>query len=301
MFDWSKLTAPTVPAPESQPNGQQVEQPAEPPKPAEVVVVGLPATALKGDPVWVLSRQTTNVLSDTAVYCGEHNAVHVEVFVNGTSPSATISVEGCAEQGGTYLALPAYSAKQSAVIADTAFDVPVGSAWVKVRVADISGTFGSGQGYSIRVTPYTASGLSQDPPALLTLAASAARTADGTGTAVTGLGWRKRYVVLLDITASATDAADTLDVYVDVSLDGSTWLNAIHFTQQAGDGAAAKEYAVLDPSSPGTATIAVTSDAASGAVRPSLFGPQMRARWVIADAGTPGDQSHTFSVVAYAQ
>jgi len=133
-----------------------------------------------------------------------------------------------------------------------------------------------------------------------TLAAAAARTAGASGAGVAVGGWR-RAVVLLDITASATDAADTLDVYVDVlGPDGATWLNAIHFAQQAGNGASKKEYAVLDASTPGTAIVVATSDAAASAVRPTLFGPQLRARWAIADSGD-GNQSHTFAVTAFVE
>lgn len=135
---------------------------------------------------------------------------------------------------------------------------------------------------------------------VLTLAASAARTTGANGTAVTNVGGRKRYIILCDITASAAVAGDTLDVYVDVSPDGVAWVNAVHFTQQAGDGAARAEVAVLDPSNPGAVVVNVTSDAASGVVRPAMFGSQMRARWAIVDAGAHG-QSHTFSVVALAQ
>ncbi len=133
----------------------------------------------------------------------------------------------------------------------------------------------------------------------MTLAASAARVASGNGTSVFIGGERKRFIVVNAITASATAAGDTADVYVDFSLDGTTWYNAVHFTQQAGNGAARTEYAVLDPSAPGAATIDVTTDAASGVVLPSLFGPYMRARWVLVDGGG-GDTSHTFSVIAYA-
>jgi hypothetical protein len=135
---------------------------------------------------------------------------------------------------------------------------------------------------------------------LFTLAASAVRTSGANGSAVGGLGGFRRFVFLLDITGSATEAGDTLDVYVDVSLDGTTWFNAVHFTQQAGNGAAGKQIAVLDPSAPGTAVVAVTSDAASGAVRPAMWGPYMRARWAIADTST-SNSSHTFSLVGYAQ
>ena len=133
----------------------------------------------------------------------------------------------------------------------------------------------------------------------MTLAASAARVASANGTSVVVGGERRRFIVVNAITASATAAGDTADIYVDFSLDNVTWYNAVHFTQQAGNGAARTEYAVLDPSAPGAVTIDVTTDAASGAVRPSLFGPYMRARWVLVDGGG-GDTSHTFSVIAYA-
>jgi len=133
-----------------------------------------------------------------------------------------------------------------------------------------------------------------------TLAALAARTAsaNGDGVEITG---RRKWIFLLNVTASATDAGDTLDVYVDFSIDGgTTWINAVHFTQQAGNGAAKKEYAVLDGTTPGTSVVVATSDAASAAVRPAAFGPLWRARWAIADTGGD-DASHTFGVTGYAQ
>ncbi len=132
----------------------------------------------------------------------------------------------------------------------------------------------------------------------ITLAASAARTAGANGTAVFLGGERQRFVFLLSVTASATDAGDTLDVYIDWSLDNVTWLNGGHFGQQAGNGAAKKEWMTFDPTNPGTSSIAVTSDAAAGAVRPGVLGPYVRARWAIADSGD-ANQSHTFSVVGY--
>lgn len=134
----------------------------------------------------------------------------------------------------------------------------------------------------------------------ITLAASAARTADGSGTWVYVGGERSKFLFHLDITASATDAGDTLDVFIDVSLDGTNSAgNAVHFTQQAGNGAAAAEIAVLDATNPGTATVVVTADAAAAAVRPGLFGPYYRARWEVVDSGD-ANSSHTFAVTAYA-
>lgn len=134
----------------------------------------------------------------------------------------------------------------------------------------------------------------------VTLLSSAARgaTAGTNGTAVALQGERRRFVFLLDVTAAATDVTDTLDVYIDAQV-GSTFVNAIHFTQCTGTGGAKKYFAVLDASNPGTSVIDVTSDAAAGAVRPALFGDQFRARWVIVDPGA-GAASFTFSVTGYA-
>jgi hypothetical protein len=133
----------------------------------------------------------------------------------------------------------------------------------------------------------------------LTLAAAAARTTSASGSWVFLGGERQRLVCVLAVTASATAAGDTLDVYVDVSFDGTNSIgNAIHFAQQAGNGAAKSEFAVLDAANPGTASVLLTTDAAAGVVRPGLFGPYYRARWALVDGGG-GDTSHTFSVLCY--
>jgi hypothetical protein len=134
----------------------------------------------------------------------------------------------------------------------------------------------------------------------VTLAASAARTLGANGTAVTGCGWFRRLIVLLDVTAAAADAGDTLDVFVDGSVDNLTWFNMAHFPQVLGNGGAKKFVAVLDPSNPGTSVFDVSSDASAGAQRPALFAPYLRVRWAIADSGD-GDQSFTFSVTGYGQ
>jgi len=135
-----------------------------------------------------------------------------------------------------------------------------------------------------------------------TLKASSVVTAAGSVnvTAVDGLGNYKQAQFLLDVTAAATGAGDTLDVYIDTSPDGgTTWVNIVHFTQVLGNGGAKKMWATVDPGgAPGTAVIAVTSDAASGVVRPSMFCDTVRVRHVVADGGS-ALQSFTFSVKAF--
>lgn len=141
--------------------------------------------------------------------------------------------------------------------------------------------------------------MSYAAPTSVTLFASATRAtaiANSAGTAAAS-PWKK-LVALLNVTATAGAAGDVLDVYVDVlGPDGSTWLNAIHFTQVAGNSAAIKHYAVLDSAAPAATSFDVTSDCASGVTKPYLWGPQIRGRYTLVDAGAHG-QSVTFSLKA---
>lgn len=135
---------------------------------------------------------------------------------------------------------------------------------------------------------------------VITLRASAvtAATAGTNGTAVYVGGERKKYIFLLNVTAAATDAGDLLDVYVDWSIDGTTYINGGHFTQCIGTGGAKKYYMVFDATDPGALVIDATSDAAAGAVRPGMFGAYVRARWVMVDADADGN--FTWSCTGYA-
>jgi hypothetical protein len=127
-----------------------------------------------------------------------------------------------------------------------------------------------------------------------TLLASATRTDTGSNSSPAVKVWRKA-IFLLDVTATAGDATDYLDVYIDVlAPDGVTYLNAVHFTQVAGNSAAIKHYAVLDATSVAATTFNVTTDCASGVTKPYLLGPATRARYTIVATG-----SATFSVTAW--
>ena len=120
-------------------------------------------------------------------------------------------------------------------------------------------------------------------------------------TAVTGLGKYRRIIVVLSVTAAATAAGDTLDVFVDSSPDGAgaIKLNAIHFQQVLGNGGAVAYFAVLDPSgAAGTAAIAATSDCAAGVCRPGLLTDWMQVRETVVSASAP---SFTYSVLVFGQ
>lgn len=106
---------------------------------------------------------------------------------------------------------------------------------------------------------------------------------------------------ILDVTAAATEAADTLDVYVDFSPDGGTsWVNAIHFTQVLGNGGAKKELAKINANTglgTPTAPLSIAADAASGAVRNISLFECVRYRSVSVDA-TTDNGSFTWSLKA---
>ena len=124
--------------------------------------------------------------------------------------------------------------------------------------------------------------------------ASAARTADGTGDAVVLDGF-EILLFQLDVTAAATAVDDTLDVYVQTLIDGTNWIDVVHFTQVLGNGGA-KRYIAKISASLALTEFEVGTALGAAAVR-NLIGSQWRARWAITDADDD-NASFTFSVKA---
>lgn len=137
----------------------------------------------------------------------------------------------------------------------------------------------------------------------VTLSASAASTATSTGTdpvtiALPGGSPLTAVQFVLDVTAAATEAGDTLDVYVQTQLDEANWLDVVHFTQVLGDGGAKRYYSKVTAN---LATSEFENGAALGAAAVRNFlGRKWRARWAITDVSTD-NASFTFSVVGVPQ
>ena len=138
----------------------------------------------------------------------------------------------------------------------------------------------------------------------VTLLASAVRTvsADGGWTDVpvnlgTGLPLATALQFVFDVSAAATAGTDTLDVKVQMMLDGTNPVDVVHFTQAVGNGGT-KRY--FEKVLAGGAEAGFENAAAltAGNTR-NLIGKQMRAVAAIVDGGG-ADQSFTFSVVAVA-
>lgn len=128
-----------------------------------------------------------------------------------------------------------------------------------------------------------------------TLLASAARTETGNGSAVKlpshtgGIGF------VCDLTAAATEVGDTLDVFVQTKIDGTNWLDVVHFTQMVGNGGALRYIAKVSAE---TAQAEFENGTALGAAAiRNHIGDEWRVRWAITDAGAD-NASFTFSVTA---
>lgn len=130
----------------------------------------------------------------------------------------------------------------------------------------------------------------------ITLQASAAKTETGNGSAVSFPGLPHNGIIIeFDLTAAATDAGDTLDVYVQTIIDGTNWVDVAHFTQCLGNGGAKRYFAKILSS---TAQAEFENGTALGAAAiRNLVGNEWRVRWAITDAGT-ANASFTFSVIA---
>jgi hypothetical protein len=124
--------------------------------------------------------------------------------------------------------------------------------------------------------------------------ASAAKSTTGTGTAVDGLGEWRAIVFQCDLTAAATEVGDTLDVFVQTTIDGTNWVDVVHFTQMLGNGGAKRFYAKLMWDA--ALTEFENATALGAAANRSIMGDSYRCRWAITDANANG--SFTFSVKA---
>ena len=129
--------------------------------------------------------------------------------------------------------------------------------------------------------------------------ASLARTAtdaDGTvGAGILGAGEAQAVEFELDVTAAATEVDDTLDAFIQTTIDGTNWIDVVAFTQVLGNGGAKRHVAKILRSEP-QAMFEASATLAAGSIR-HILGKRYRARWVITDAGAD-NASFTFSVTA---
>ena len=109
--------------------------------------------------------------------------------------------------------------------------------------------------------------------------------------------WEHGVVFTLDVTAAATDAGDTLDVTVQSLVDGTNWLDILHFTQILGNGGALRFSRKILASSAEATDINHATALAAGDER-HFLGDAYRVKYVQADVNV--NAAFTFSVSALA-
>lgn len=131
----------------------------------------------------------------------------------------------------------------------------------------------------------------------MNLLPSQARTSSGTQVLNGKFGNLIAAAFLLTVSAAATDAGDTLDVYIQHSMDnGDTWDDFVHFTQVLGNGGAKKFKAIWNAiMAPETELAAPGDGALAAGVLQGPIGEKLRIKWVVVDAGS-ANVSFTFKV-----
>jgi hypothetical protein len=135
----------------------------------------------------------------------------------------------------------------------------------------------------------------------LTLLASTTVTTTGSATAaiVPDVSKAKAALFFLDVTAAATEAGDTLDVYIQHSPDGgTTYDDFVHFTQATGTGTIQALAQWTAYSAVPETEMRAPQDAAlaAGAVVQGPVGDDWRIKYSTTDVTTTGNMSFTFSV-----
>lgn len=128
------------------------------------------------------------------------------------------------------------------------------------------------------------------------LEVSSAKTATGDGTARGAVIGPHGCAFILDVTAAASTAADTLDVQIKTDLDETNYLPIVSFTQVLGNGSAVRHVAKI------TLEAAVTmfeysAALAAGSTR-AFMGTLIRPTWTIVDDSTSASFTFSISVVA---
>lgn len=123
---------------------------------------------------------------------------------------------------------------------------------------------------------------------------SAARTETGTASSSVRMPVMQAAAFVLDVTADESTANDTIDVFVQTKIDGTNWVDVVHFTQHAGN-AGAKRYTAKLTSHLATTEFENGTALGAAAVR-HLIGDEWRVRWDVTDDSESA--SFTFSVAA---
>ncbi len=202
----------------------------------------LEKSSKQGRTTTVVGNLRRDRVVDRPIDCRGCNALLLEIDINGQDASATISVQGASNEGGPWreLTRPLRDnarpmACKRLVKSGDIMDVPIPTNWARVRVSDLHGTFGTGQGVTILATPYNSSGILPFVDAWIAREILPATTisADDAGTNGAESGSFAGYDDLCAIltVSDKSLSAGTVDIYLQTSFDGILWDDIAHFTQ----------------------------------------------------------------------
>lgn len=125
---------------------------------------------------------------------------------------------------------------------------------------------------------------------------SAVRTTGDSTASVNLPSDTKAILLMLDVTAAATDAGDILAVWLQGSIDGTTYYDIGRFADILGNGGAVKYIMNINRLEFVDSSIITPTNGSmtAGTVTPGPCPRQIRLKWTVTDAGTD-DASFTFS------
>lgn len=133
-----------------------------------------------------------------------------------------------------------------------------------------------------------------DAVTLLAATSPASGAVSASSSAVRLPGMVNAIAFTLDVSAAATDVGDTLDIKIQTKIDGTNWVDVIHFTQVLGNGGVKRFVAKLLANT--AETLFLNTTLAAGTTVRHLLGDEWRVNYVQVDADS--NAAFTFSVIA---
>lgn len=113
----------------------------------------------KGSPVPAFQVPVSRAVTSTSyVDVGQYNAVHIDCYINATGASFDLIIEGSNSASGVYLPIADPNSTRSGITSSLSYNVLVGAAFARARIANVSGTFANGQGIQVFLTGFIAGG-----------------------------------------------------------------------------------------------------------------------------------------------
>jgi hypothetical protein len=145
---------------------------------------------LKGEPFTVFRNQTVDATSDVTFEIRDFNAMVIKVLVSGKGaggvglPSADVMLVDSETPAGIFLDCTDPQGQQLAIHASQQSTTICGAHFARIKLANVTGQFAQGEGYTVIVWPFVAAGQPRVEVANLTLGSLNANIAQIAGAGV---------------------------------------------------------------------------------------------------------------------